>query len=308
VELTGFTADGRAWALGPPLQLGLARSLEAPADALEVRLPWDGALPEFARVTAAVGGETVFSGIVDEQERACSGAGEVWMLRARSMAALLLDNEALPQNYERPALSLIFARHAAPYGLSCALGEATAPGTLRVEKGMSEWQVLAAFCRMALGEAPRVTPQGAVARAHDFAGAPAVLGTGGVPLMDISWNTCRCARYSELYARVQGGAYELCARDEDAVRRGIVRRRYFDAATRADAAARALSILREGRRAGLEVTATCAGARLFSPGVRARIVHPLYECGDLEITQVRWHVDADGDRTEIRLGKWEEEA
>ena len=85
-------------------------------------------------------------------------SGMTLRLTARSEAALLLDNEALPQTYINPSLKQLFDRHAAPYGFAGMAGNQGAfRGKLTVKKGMSEWQVFEEFCGYFLGTTPRVT-------------------------------------------------------------------------------------------------------------------------------------------------------
>ena len=75
-------------------------------------LPWTPrrrGLPEWRCCTREV---LVFRGIVDQQDTKISPQGNRLRLVARSLAALLLDNEALPQTYINPSLRGLFERHA----------------------------------------------------------------------------------------------------------------------------------------------------------------------------------------------------
>ncbi len=63
-------------------------------------------------------GEVVFFGPVDELQRRFSSEGCMLEIVARSMAALLLENEAIPQTYAYPSLPLLFERHGKPYGFT----------------------------------------------------------------------------------------------------------------------------------------------------------------------------------------------
>lgn len=90
--------------------------------------------------------EVCFDGIVDIQKESCADK-MMLMLVARSRAALLLDNEAVPQTYGMPSLATIFARHVQPYGFTTFYGNVKAfNGELTITKGMSEWQAAAEFC------------------------------------------------------------------------------------------------------------------------------------------------------------------
>ena len=77
----------------------------------------------------------------------------VW---ARSDAAVLLDNEAIPQEYSCVTLDEMFAKHLAPYGFQSDLeGEGSLLG-YQVGKGVSEWEAFSTFCQRALGRSPHV--------------------------------------------------------------------------------------------------------------------------------------------------------
>ena len=125
-----------------------------------MRCPWQagqGTDPaEWVRFSAAEAGETVFSGVVDECEvnqgrRACG-----WRYQAGGMAALLLDNEALGQDYGTATLEDILRDHVAPYGIELS-GEASLPAVspFSVSTGSSEWAVLYEFAQYCGGVCPR---------------------------------------------------------------------------------------------------------------------------------------------------------
>ena len=74
----------------------------------------------------------------------------------RGMAALLLDNEALGQDYGTATLEDILRDHVAPYGIELA-GEASLPAVspFSVPTGSSEWAVLYEFAQYCGGVCPR---------------------------------------------------------------------------------------------------------------------------------------------------------
>ena len=77
------------------------------------------------------------------------------------MAALLLDNEALGQDYQVATLADILRDHVTPYGIRTA-GTAALPAVpgFSVAAGSSEWQVLYQFARYYGGVEPRFDRQG----------------------------------------------------------------------------------------------------------------------------------------------------
>ena len=74
----------------------------------------------------------------------------------RGMAALLLDNEALGQDYGTATLEDILRDHVAPYGIELS-GEASLPAVspFSVSTGSSEWAVLYEFAQYCGGVCPR---------------------------------------------------------------------------------------------------------------------------------------------------------
>ena len=98
----------------------------------------------------------MFSGVVDECEVNQGTEGLRLEVSGRGMAALLLDNEALGQDYGTATLEDILRDHVAPYGIELA-GEASLPAVspFSVPTGSSEWAVLYEFAQYCGGVCPR---------------------------------------------------------------------------------------------------------------------------------------------------------
>ena len=154
------TAAGRTFQLPVPLSWELNYTAGVPSDSFWVRCPWQasqGTDPaEWVRFSAAEAGETVFSGVVDECEVNQGTEGLRLEVSGRGMAALLLDNEALGQDYGTATLEDILRDHVAPYGIELA-GEASLPAVspFSVPTGSSEWAVLYEFAQYCGGVCPR---------------------------------------------------------------------------------------------------------------------------------------------------------
>lgn len=154
------TAAGRTFQLPVPLSWELNYTAGVPSDSFWVRCPWQasqGTDPaEWVRFSAAEAGETVFSGVVDECEVNQGAEGLRLEVSGRGMAALLLDNEALGQDYGTATLEDILRDHVAPYGIELS-GEASLPAVspFSVSTGSSEWAVLYEFAQYCGGVCPR---------------------------------------------------------------------------------------------------------------------------------------------------------
>ena len=160
--MRGYVTDtaGRQWLLPQPTAWRMEHTAGTPCDSFWMRCPWEagsGTKPgEWSRFWAEHGGERVFTGVVDECQVEQSGNGSVLELSGRGMAALLLDNEALGQDYGTATLEDILRDHVAPYGIELS-GEASLPAVspFSVSTGSSEWAVLYEFAQYCGGVCPR---------------------------------------------------------------------------------------------------------------------------------------------------------
>lgn len=152
--------DGREIALPDATAWQFRYGRGTPCDSFLLTCLWEpegeDALAEAVTFTAAENGETVFTGVVDECERGWSKAGGFLTVSGRSMAARLLDNEALGMEYQVAVWQDILRDHVTPYGIQALPGVSlpAVPGFV-VETGSSEWQVVYEFCRYYGGITPR---------------------------------------------------------------------------------------------------------------------------------------------------------
>ena len=126
-----------------PVSFSLVRSADTPADSLKAEFMVSDAQDweqEIARIELQAEGRRLFRGICDRQIVGIDSAGCRLTVWARSDAAVLLDNEAIPQEYSCVTLDEMFAKHLAPYGFQSDLeGEGSLLG-YQVGKGVSEWR------------------------------------------------------------------------------------------------------------------------------------------------------------------------
>ena len=158
-------ADQTRWTLPKLLAWRLEYTAGVPCDSFWLRCAWDAdntARPEdWVRFEAEYEGERVFTGVVDECEVSITAQGRVLEVSGRGMAALLLDNEALGQDYQTATQMDIIRDHVHPYGITVAPG-ASLPAVSRfsVATGSSEWSVVYEFARYYGGVAPRFDREG----------------------------------------------------------------------------------------------------------------------------------------------------
>ena len=131
-----------------------------PCDSFSVRCLWQSgrerALSAAALFYADWEGQRVFTGVVDEFGCVCGADGLYLELSGRGMAARLLDNEAMPAQYQRATCADIMANHVAPYGIEVVGGHKLPPVSgFSVSAGVSEWSVVQEFAQYYGGIVPR---------------------------------------------------------------------------------------------------------------------------------------------------------
>lgn len=165
--MTAYVTDANQvrWALPRPVAWRLEYTAGVPCDSFWVRCVWDAGNPtrpeRWVRFSAEHEGEQVFAGVVDECEVSISDRGRVLEVSGRGMAALLLDNEALGQDYLVATQMDIIRDHVSPYGIQVAPGaKLKAVSQFSVATGSSEWSVIYEFARYYGGVAPRFDREG----------------------------------------------------------------------------------------------------------------------------------------------------
>lgn len=275
MNVNAITASGVDIVLSAPLSLFINREEDVPADDLTAVFAYTAPLPELSEIRVTDGDEILFSGIVDEQSVFCSANGIVLKITARSMAALLLDNEAQPQCYDRPCADDMFRRHILPLGItrySCDRQER--PARFEILKGMSQWQALSLFCRSCLDSAPSVTPDGCVMMCeHKKAEAPLCFGgREGLPITEGIVKIKRYKRLSRIFVKTGNDqGYDMIMEDKDAQESGIKRERFLNASNPLSVpVSRADTMLENGRKQSIEIVLTCPARMTAALGKAAR--------------------------------------
>ena len=311
------THNGETREFTKPQTVRFSADRDAPAHSLEARFPLEppesgGTLPEFHTIQIVKNGAVLFRGLIDEQAVAAGGDGAGLEVCARSMAALLLDNEAVPQIYYVPSVRLIYRRHAQPYGFEEFSGKDRAFSTkLQIEKGTSEWEVIESFCRDALGTRPRVTFNGKLQMEPETPDEEALFSNrNGIPYASIRETRLRCKRVSQVLVRSERlGGYTTQVRDSQAAEDGILRRRLLNAVDDPKIPVfRGQQLLDKSREQSYQVELLCPGERILLPETRARVDDPvLGRLEALKVSGISYRLDASGERTLVTLRKESEE-
>lgn len=157
--------DGTVYTLPTVTEWKLHYGLGSPCDSFEVSCLWEqGAeklLAGATRFYAEEEGKRVFTGVVDEYTCVRDERGSRLELSGRGMQALLLDNQALPVEYQWATAQDIIRRHVAPYGITLSGGcSLEAVVKLSVSIGQSEWSVVHDFACCRGGIVPRFDREG----------------------------------------------------------------------------------------------------------------------------------------------------
>lgn len=295
MKFEGITAQGAVCSLGTPLSVHISRDAGAPADELVGEFPWS-VLPPLYRLQVSDGERILFFGPVDVQQEKISPKGAFLRVEGRSLAALLLDNEAVPQTYYSPPFSTVFARHAAPYGF---LRYRTPSGTEKigeftVTKGTSEWQVFESFCRRAWSASPVLQEGNELTVGGSEENGVLLFGDSvrGMTYLSLTRTRREYERISELLVRsAKDGRYTVSLTDEQALRDGIRRRRCLSASS----AVSAKQVLANARQKSLEYTLVLPGWPDVQPGRNAELSDRLLgRVAGLRVWSVEYELDTGG--------------
>lgn len=229
---------------------------------------------ELSDIEVFCGTEPVFRGIVDEQRAVFSGSSAQLMICARSLAALLLDNEAEPVTYAHPSAGIIYERHAKDYGITL-MDDAKVSfcSDLVVTKGMSDWQVLRDFAAGCCGAMPRVSGVGGLyLRGLSDDGEVLFSNERGIGYSRIEENLKRAEELSGVNIKVINAAgYDNRIENPSASRRGIRRERYLNAIITDAPMQCADRMIRNSRRDAYSVELRCTGLYTDLLGKRASV-------------------------------------
>lgn len=153
-------AQGAAWELPSAQSWEMEYGIGTPCDSFALRCPWQMGLgtkrESWSGFYAEHNGARVFTGVVDECEMVMDGRGCYLELSGRGMAAMLLDNEALGQDYQLATLKDVLRDHVTPYGIGVKhIPDLPRVARFRVDTGSSEWTALEEFLRECGGPTPR---------------------------------------------------------------------------------------------------------------------------------------------------------
>lgn len=274
-----------------------------PADSLYAVFPYTET-EELAAITLYDGDTTVFIGVIDEEEHERSAQGEYLKVSARSLAAHLLDNEAMPCAYDHPSMRFIYERYVQPYGITlCADDDAVYFGEQSILKGSSCYRVLKKFCTACYSSVPRISSVGVLYPKGMQREQTTVFGSGGVRYTALSEINKRCEEISTVYVKTSNMvSYTLPIENARAKERGIRRVRYLNAALTESPMHCADAMIHNGDAKAYTVRLRCPTCLLGTEGNRARLQDTVIDGNnDLYISALHYRMNAEGEYTDVIL-------
>ena len=292
--------------LPQPLSITINQEENVPADDLTVVFPLVYNLQELNRILVKDNDVIVFKGIVDEQQAISNKNGAFLKIIARSMAAVLLDNESKPVSYINPSVSVIFSRHLDPCGIESYKGDnLSCVGSFNVPKGSTNWQVLNSFCIKTFGNSPRIESDG-TANFKGLARDRKIVfsNSNGINYISVTENNKRCNLISSVWVKTdEQGDYATEVKNDGVADRSIKRERYIDATVNTDLYV-ADKMINNSLDSSYELTLMCLGCYLDIIGSKASVEDKhLGKFTNLYVSGICYTLNSNGEFTRVLLKK-----
>lgn len=306
LELYGVNEDNREIKLDEIISLTVNQEENVPADDLSATLAYNADFPELHKIILRDNEEILFTGVVDEQQSSVSSNGAYNRIIARSMAAVLLDNESVPVIYNRPSSSVIFKYHIQPFGIENYKGEnKSAKETINIPKGSTNWQAAEAFSKKAFDTFPRVEGDGTV----NFNGIKKNVSVrfsnaGGINYNSIKENKKKCKVISNVRVKVKhDGGYDMNIENKS-ITGGVKRERYLDASVSTASLDLAQAIIDNSNSLSYELELTSPLRLLNILGAKASVSDSVIgDRNGLYVSSVFYRMTPDTEYTTIKLKK-----
>ena len=295
--------------LGKVIKATLDSDMGVPADSLSVTCVYDDRLRlEADHIRAYDGDKLVFAGQLDNIITLKRGKGVVIMLNARSLAASLLDNEAEPLTYLNPTAVLIESRHLEPFGIKLENRDIVPYyNQMKIDKGMSHWQVLQSFCRNRYQCEPRITGDGRAILNGEASEETVTFSDSGAGTVyyELRESRLRCRLLSEVRLKFkQTNTYSSVIKNRNPESERLRRIRYVNAASDKSTPATAEKMLDNSNKSSYALKLSCAGCHVGLTGLKAVAEDSvLGKIEGLRVERVKYSADKSGERSEITLRK-----
>lgn len=282
-----------------------------PCDSFEIVCLWEMGqeltLEGACRFCADHEGERVFTGVVDEYACVFDAQGGRLELSGRGMAALLLDNEALPVEYQQATWADIMADHVTPYGIGTVGGTGLmSVSTFHVTSGVSEWSVVEEYLRYYNGMTPRFDRLGRLLLDPPEDGETLVV-DDTVAVSALEYRQDRYGVLSQVVVRHRTSGVGQTVTDQEFTAQGGQARRVISVPNTTGTAAMRYTAdyqLRASRSGRRRCTLTAAGGFLAQPGQLVQVSRAGFGAnGTYRAAQVQVTCGQEGLYTRMELGE-----
>jgi prophage tail gpP-like protein len=305
------TGDGRIIQLPTVTEWTFCYGTGTPCDSYELKCLWDMgqelALADACRFYAEHEGERVFTGVVDEYACVFDSKGARLELSGRGMAALLLDNEALPAEYQSATAADIVADHVTPYGIETVGGGSLRPvSALVVSSGGSEWSVVQDFLCYYNGLVPRFDRRGRLVldKPDD---TMALVVDDSTPVSALEYRQDRYGVLSQVVVRRRTAGNSQSVTDEDFIAQGGRARRVVTVPNTTGTAAMRYTgdyQLKASQSERVRCSLTAAGGFSAQPGQLVKVARTGFGGnGTYRVAQAQVSCDENGLYTRLELGE-----
>lgn len=253
--------------------------------------------------------QTVFSGIVDEQTQIFEADGEIVKIIARSFAALLLDNEALPVQYNCPDDKVIYENHIKPFLNTLNFQDGSYSGVLQAKKGVSHWKIIEEYCLNTYNAYPRVNEDAQVILNGKISDKKLVFSNSSkdnrLPYKFLSLTKRRCNQISSVFVRCEDGkGYNLEIENDKVKDKNILRQRFLNVVDTQDATIYHADKMIESSNIGnFEIKLVAPGRILKSLSAAVNIDDSKYysKQENLTVIRIKYTLGANGEETTLWL-------
>lgn len=154
-----FDINGNAFEADQIISYEFISEAEAPCDSLRINFFCKEKIGEICVVKAYRSKKLVFNGFCDKQKITLSKSGRICFIYARSSASLLVDNEAVPCQYEKPSARQLWFSNAKDFGFKISLPELYSQHSYLVSKGTSCYGAINDYVSAVSGTPIYATPE-----------------------------------------------------------------------------------------------------------------------------------------------------
>lgn len=218
--------NGNRFDVSNVISFELTSEAGAACDGLRLSFIPEGSIAEICAVRAYSNGEPVFNGFCDSQKFTTDKSGRRCFIYARSSAALLVDNEALPRQYAGPTARQLWLSNAREFGFACGLPEVYTENTYMVSKGTSCYGAINDFVFALYGTPVYATPDNVL---KAYALSESVKRLDGYNVISLSHIIDRSEPISLIDYKINSSdSYSYHFKSDFADKMGIRRRRLYN--------------------------------------------------------------------------------